>query len=85
MFSTDKNETDSKEESKATEEKKSDPNPITKYNFSRYHIKTQKKEDEKKDKKKDSNEQSTSSSDDEGAAESLSKADIDKIKKLIAE
>lgn len=74
MFS-DKKETTTaapKEEAKATEEKKEDP-------------KTYKKEEDKKEKKAASKDESTSSSDDEAAGESLSKADIDKIKKLIAE
>ena len=71
MFS-EKKETSAKEEEKATEEKKHDP-------------KSQKKEEDKKDKKAASKDESTSSSEDEGTTESLSKADIDKIKKLIAE
>ena len=74
MFSDKKEASSSaKEETKATEEKKVDP-------------KSQKKEEDKKDKKAASkDETTTSSSDDEGTAESLSKADVDKIKKLIAE
>ena len=74
MFSDKKEASSSaKEETKATEEKKVDP-------------KLQKKEEDKKEKKAASKDDSTSSSsEDEGTAESLSKADVDKIKKLIAE
>lgn len=73
MFSDKKEASASaKEETKTTEEKKVDP-------------KSQKKEEDKKDKKAKEEDSTTSSSEDEGTAESLSKADIDKIKKLIAE